>query len=139
MKLNLAALALSSKTTEFDFPGIPGFTVTLTYLSREARRKLEEECKIQKLDESSGLPYMTLDTEKYTEKYVTATITGWKGLTLQSVGSLMLIDEDQIEDPEAGIDFNIETAKQLITHSERFDSWVSGRLANLDSFRVRKA
>lgn len=135
MKLNLAKLALSSKTAEFDFPGIPGFKVKLTYLSREAHRKLQENCKVQKYDEHSGLPYMDLDMDKYTEEYVKATINGWSGLTLDKVAKLMLIDQEQVEDPDAEIEFDIDTAKQLVKLSERFDSWVTSKLAQIDNFR----
>lgn len=135
MKLNLAALALASKTAEFEFPGLPGFKVKLTYLSRDAHRKLQEKCKVQKFDDQSGLPYMDLDVEKYTEEYVKATINGWSGLTLEKVAKLMLIDLDQVDDPNAEIDFDIDTAKQLVKLSERFDNWVTSKLALIDNFR----
>lgn len=135
MKLNLAALALSSKTAEFDFPGLPGFKVKLTYLSREARRKLQDSCKVQKYDEQSGLPYMDLDVDKYTEEYVKATINGWSGLTLEKVAKLMLINQEQVEDPDAEIEFDLDTAKQLVKLSERFDTWVTSKLALIDNFR----
>ncbi|QDF14677.1 hypothetical protein PONTUS_28 [Vibrio phage Pontus] len=135
MKLSLSALALNSKTAEFDFPGIVGFKVRLTYLSREARRKIQEKCKVQKYDEPSGLPYMDLDVEKYTEEYVKATINGWTGLTLENVANLMLIDQSQVEDPKAEIDFDIDTATQLVKLSEKFDNWVSAKLAQIENFR----
>ncbi|QKN84886.1 hypothetical protein AG74_27 [Vibrio phage AG74] len=135
MKLSLSALALNSKTAEFDFPGIVGFKVRLTYLSREARRKIQEKCKVQKYDENSGLPYMDLDVEKYTEEYVKATINGWTGLTLENVANLMLIDQSQVEDPKAEIDFDIDTATQLVKLSEKFDNWVSAKLAQIENFR----
>ncbi|AUG85039.1 hypothetical protein FDJ19_gp032 [Vibrio phage Ceto] len=135
MKLSLSALALNSKTAEFDFPGIVGFKVRLTYLSREARRKIQEKCKVQKYDETSGLPYMDLDVEKYTEEYVKATINGWTGLTLENVANLMLIDQSQVEDPKAEIDFDIDTAIQLVKLSEKFDNWVSAKLAQIENFR----
>ncbi len=135
MKLSLAALALSSKTAEFDFPGIPGFKVKLTYLAREAKRKLQDSCKVQKYDEHSGLPYMDLDVDKYTEAYVKATISGWSGLTLEKVAKLMLIDQSQVDDPKAEIDFDVDTATQLVKLSERFDTFVTSKLAQIDNFR----
>lgn len=135
MKLNLKSLALTSKTAEFAFPGIPGFKVSLTYLSREAKRKLEDANKVQKIDESSGLPYMDLDIDSYTRAYVEATLSGWTGLTLGNVSSLMLIDESLVDDPDALIDFDLDTAIQLVKLSERFDAWVTERLTHLNNFR----
>lgn len=135
MKLNLAALALDSKTSEFEFPGIPGFKVKLTYLSREARRKLQEKCKVQKFDDQSGLPYMDLDVDMYTQEYVKSAINGWSGLTLNKVAKLILIDTKEVEDPDAEIEFDVETAIQLVKLSESFDNWVTSKLALIDNFR----
>ncbi|AKY02263.1 hypothetical protein AEO54_285 [Vibrio phage vB_VorS-PVo5] len=135
MKLNLESLALSSKTAEFDFPGIPGFKVQLTYLSRMARRKLQEKCKVQKFDEHSGAPYMDIDTEKWRDEYAKHTITGWSGLTLNKVAQLMLIDTDKVDNPDEEIEFDLDTAKQLLKLSDRFDSWVTLKLDQLDNFR----
>ncbi|BBL19316.1 hypothetical protein KIT04_147 [Vibrio phage KIT04] len=135
MKLNLAAMALDSKTAEFEFPGIPEFKVKLTYLSREARRKLQEKCKVQKFDDQSGLPYMDLDVDKYTEEYVKSAINSWSGLTLNKVAKLILIDTKSVEDPDAEIEFDVETAIQLVKLSESFDNWVTSKLALIDNFR----
>lgn len=135
MKINLEKLALPSKTAEFAFPGIKGFKVKLNVLSRTTIRKLQEKCMFEKEDEASGLTYKDIDMEKYQEEYAKATIVGWSGLTLKKVASLILIDESQVDNPDAEIDYDLETAIFLVKNSQAFDSWVTERLNKIDNFR----
>lgn len=134
-KLDLARLAMSTKKVEFDFPGMEGFKVQLSYQSRSAFEKMREESKISKIDEESGLPYQEIDAKLYVRNYVKKVVIGWSGFKMKHLAKLILLDESQIEDMEEAVEFDLDVAEYLMNNSERFDNWVTQTIRKLDNFR----
>lgn len=136
--MNLAQLALKTKEVEFEFPLDPKFKVKITHLSKPEEMRLREDSLVTKFDDETNLPYQVADPEKYLKNFATRTITGWSGLTYSSLSKLMLIDETQVEDMEAEVEYNEDNAVTLLKYSKHFDTWVSSVVARLDNFRISK-
>jgi len=48
--MDLSKLMVPISTTEVDYPGMPGFVVTLSYLTKDELMKIRDKCTSQKLD-----------------------------------------------------------------------------------------
>lgn len=134
-KLALAALILESKTMEFDFPGYDGFSVELTYTTAEKYAELRNECMVTKLDKLTGYPVQELDLDKWNEVFCKQIITSWTGLKYSYLASMMLLNEDLIEDMDAEVEYDTDNAQLLLKHSKAFDTWVKERMSDLNNFR----
>lgn len=134
-KLTLASLVLDHKTVNFEFPGYPGFCVDLTYTTAEKYAEIRKSCVTTKLDSATGYPMEILDQEAWNRAFSDQIIAGWSGLTYKILATLILINEDAIEDMEAEVDFDSDNAQMLLKHSPVFDTWVKERMSDLNNFR----
>ena len=135
-KVSLASLLTPSKTVTVDYPGFSGFSVDLCYLAREELVKLRSRCLSQKFNKKTRSFEESLDDDKFLELYVESVIKGWKGLTLEYLSSLILINEGY--DPEAELEFSVENANILMKNSNTFDTWVTEMVGNLENFTSPK-
>ena len=69
-QVSLASLLTPSKTVTLDFPGIDGFQVALTHLSREELLKVRNKCVQNKFNKKSRAFEEQLDEDKFLTKYV---------------------------------------------------------------------
>lgn len=133
--LSIAQLVVDTKEVTFDFPGNAGFKVTLAHLSRAEELKIRQESMITKTDEHSGYPYQELDAELYQRNYISKVVTGWTGLTFNTLAKLILIDESAISDMSEEVDYSVDNAMSLASNSKVFDAWITNMLQKLDNFR----
>jgi hypothetical protein len=133
--MNLKEIILETKVVTVPFDGIEGFEVKIAALSRELSRKIQTESETTKIDPKLRMPVTELDKEKFVEKFAEAAIKGWSGLKYKHLSELLLVDTSQIEDPEAEVEFSVDNAIQLISHSQIFDSWVNDQVFSLHRFR----
>jgi hypothetical protein len=132
--INIANVVLKSKDTEFTFPSVADFKVTIRYNTSERLTELRKECVKTIMDPVHGVPVEDLDMVKWNAIFSNNTIVGWKGLTWGILAELMLIDESQV-DLEEEIDFSNENATTLLSGSKTFDAWVSNCLTSINNFR----
>lgn len=130
--VSLKTLLTSSKTVEFEFPDLDGFVVQLNYLAREEMVKLRNKCISQKFNKKTRSFEESLDEDKFLNLYVESVIRGWKGLKLEYVGTLLLINEGY--DPDSELEFTHENAEVLMKNSNTFDTWVTEMVGNLENF-----
>ena len=83
--MDLKKLMVDSKSTWIDFPGLDGFSVEVTNLSRKELTSLRKRCTVQKFDRKSRAITETLDEDKFVEDFARSTIKGWKGLKLSLI------------------------------------------------------
>lgn len=133
--LNISQLALDTKKMTFDYPGLEGFKVTLTHLSKPEQVKIREASTVSKVDQETGFPYTELDQDLYIRNFATRAINGWEGLTGEHLAKIMLIDESQLEDPKETIDYSVDNAVSMLRYSKAFDNWVTAQLGKIDNFR----
>ena len=126
---------IPTKQAQVAFPGIEGFTVTVSHISREVSQKLATESTISKLDTKSRQPINEIDPKLFAQKFSVAAIKGWTGLKYKNLPELLLVDLSGVDDMEAEVEYSPENAEMLIQGSQGFDNWINGVVFSLDQFR----
>jgi len=132
--MQLKNLMMDTKSVWMDFPGLEGFTVEVTNLSRKELTGLRKRCTSNKFDRKSRQINESLDEDKFVKEFAHAVLKNWKGLTVEHLETLLLINtEDQ--DLQAEVEFSEENAEILVTNSAEFDTWLNEVVFDLDNFR----
>jgi len=132
----LKDIIVNTKSVEIEFPGLEGFVLNVSAVSREVSRKLKDESQTTKIDPKLRMPVTELDEDKFVEGFAKAAIKGWKGFKYDYLKQLLLVDESLIEDPEALVEFNQENVVELLKHSQIFDAWVNETVFDIERFRA---
>lgn len=122
------------KEVWIDFPGLSGFSVKVANLSRKELTNLRKRCTSQKFDRKTRQLTETLDEERFVTEFSSSVVKGWKGLTLEHLETLLLIDTDG-KDLSEELPFNEENAEVLVSSSTEFDTWLNEVVFDLDNFR----
>jgi hypothetical protein len=134
--LSLKALLVPSKTVEVEYPGMPGFKVSLSFLSRETLVNIRK--KATKTTFKNRQTVEEVNDEAFLKLYVEQAVKGWKGLKLSYLEQLCPVDVSG-EDPEAELDFSEENALFLMKNSANFDGFVSDTVTDLGNFQTSSA
>ena len=133
--MELKSLLVDSKTTWVEFPGLLGFEVELANLSRKELVNLRKRCTQNKFNRKTRGFEESLDEEKFLVAFTEATVKGWKGLKLEYLEDLLLVDLKG-QDPKEELEYSDENAKQLVENSSEFDNWLNEVVFDLDNFRT---
>ena len=125
---------VDTKSAWMDYPGLDGFSVEVVNLSRKELTALRKRCTTTKFDRKTRQPVENLDEDKFVTEFSQASIKGWKGLTLEHLETLLLINSEG-EDPKAEVNYSLENAEILVTNSAEFDTWLNEVVFELDNFR----
>ena len=125
---------VDSKSVWMDFPGLEGFSVEVANLSRKELTGLRKRCTTNKFDRKTRQLVEELDDDKFVKEFSKATIKNWKGLTIESLETLILINTDG-QEPGSEISFSEENAEVLVTNSAEFDTWLNEVVFDVDNFR----
>ena len=125
---------VDSKSVWIDFPGLSGFSVEVANLSRKELTNLRKRCTSQKFDRKTRTLVEELNEEKFVTEFSEASIKNWKGLTLEHLETLILIDAGD-EDPEKEVEYTKENAEVLVANATEFDTWLNEVVFDLDNFR----
>jgi len=134
--MQLKKLMVDSKAVWVDFPGLSGFSVEVANLSRKELTGLRKRCTVQKFDRKTRQLVENLDEDKFVSEFAEASIKNWKGLTVEHLETLLLIDTEG-QDPKAEVEYNAENAEVLVTNSSEFDTWLNEVVFDLDNFRSK--
>jgi hypothetical protein len=129
--LSLKSLLVPSKEVDSEYPGMPGFIVSLSFLSRETLQAIRK--KATKTTFKKHTPVEALDDDLFLELYVKAAIRGWKGLTLAYLQNLAPVDLGE-NDLSQELAYSEENALYLMKNSGQFDSFVSDVVSDLGNF-----
>lgn len=132
--MDLKKLMIDSKSVWMDFPGLSGFSVEVANLSRKELTAIRKKCTSQKFDRKTRQLTEHLEEEKFISEFAQASIKNWKGLTIEHLETLLLIDTNN-QDPSAEVEYSIENAEVLVTNSTEFDTWLNEVVFDLDNFR----
>lgn len=132
--MQLKKLMVDSKSVWIDFPGLSGFSIEVANLSRKELTNLRKRCTSQKFDRKTRQLTEHLDEEKFVSEFAEASIKNWKGLTLEHLETLILIDAGG-NDPDSEVEYSAENAEVLVTNSSEFDTWLNEVVFDLDNFR----
>ncbi len=133
--MDLKQLMVDTKAVWIDFPGLPGFEIEVANLSRKELTGLRKKCTIQKFDRKTRAAIETLDEDKFVTHFSRACIKNWKGLTLEHLETLLLIDIGA-KDPKSELAFSEDNAETLVSSSTEFDTWLNEVVFDLDNFRT---
>lgn len=134
-QLSLKSMLVPSKTNTMEYPGMPGFEVTLSFLSRETLQQIRK--KATKTSFKNRQPVEELNDDLFLQLYAESSIKGWTGLKLKYLEQLAPVDISDA-DPESELEFTKEDALALMKASTNFDSFVSEQVTDLGNFSTNK-
>jgi hypothetical protein len=134
--ISLKALLVPSKTIDVEYPGLPGFTVNVSFLSRETLINVRK--KSTKTSFKNRQPVEELNDEIFLQLYVKEAVRGWKGLKLSYLEQLAPVDLTG-QDADAELEFNEENALFLMKNSANFDAFISETVTDLGNFQKSSA
>ena len=137
VSLSLKSLLVPSKEVSVEFPGFPGFEVSLSFLSRETLVNIRK--KATKTSFKNRQSQEELNDELFLQLYVEACVKGWKGLKLSYLEQLAPVDLSSQKDMNAELEFSAENALFLMKASSSFDAWVSEQVTDLGNFQSSSA
>lgn len=134
--ISLKTLLVPSKSVTVEYPGMPGFTIDVCFLSRETLQSIRK--KATKTSFKNRQPVEELNDDLFLELYVKASIKGWKGFKLNYLEQLAPVDVSG-EDSSAELDYSDENALMLMKASTNFDAFISEQVTDLGNFSKNKA
>jgi hypothetical protein len=131
MTLSLKSLLVPSKSVEVEYPGMPGFTVSLAFLSRETLINIRK--KSTKTTFKNRQAAEEFNEDLFLQLYVDSAVKGWSGLKLSYLEQLAPVDLAG-QDMNAELEFTPENALYLMKNSSNFDGFVSEQVSDLGNF-----
>jgi len=133
--MELKKLIINTKAVWVDFPGLSGFEVEVANLSRKELTGLRKKCLSSKFDRKTRQVVENLDEEKFVVEFTRAVVKNWRGLKLEHLETLLLIDMDG-KDPSEELEYTEDNAEILVNSSTEFDTWLNEVVFDLDNFRT---
>jgi hypothetical protein len=134
--MDLKKLMVDTKAVWVDFPGLPGFSIEVANLSRKELTGLRKRCTTTKFDRKTRQAVESLDEDKFVTEFSLSTVKGWKGLTLEHLQTLILIDVEG-QDLSKELEYTVENAETLVSSSTEFDTWLNEVVFDLENFRAK--
>ena len=133
--MDLKKLMVDTKAVWVDFPGLKGFEIEVVNLSRKELNGLRKKCTTTKFDRKTRQAIEDLDEDKFITEFSKGVIKNWKGLTLEHLETLILVDIEG-QDPQTELEFTVDNAETLVSSSTEFDTWLNEVVFDLDNFRT---
>ena len=133
--LSLKSMLVPSKEITVEYPGMPGFEIQVSFLSRETLQNIRK--KATKTTFKNRQPVEELNDDLFLELYVKGSIKGWSGLKLSYLEQLAPVDVSD-QDPESELEYTEENALYLMKSSTNFDSFISEQVTDLGNFSKNK-
>lgn len=133
MAISLKTLLVPSKEVEVEYPGMPGFKVNVSFLSRETLVNIRK--KATKTTFKNRQPQEELNDELFLQLYVQSAVKGWKGLKLSYLEQLAPVDLSG-QDMNDELEYSEENALFLMKSSANFDAFISEMVTDLGNFQA---
>lgn len=133
MAISLKTLLVPSKQVEVEYPGMPGFKINVSFLSRETLVNIRK--KATKTTFKNRQPQEELNDELFLQLYVQAAVKGWTGLKLSYLEELAPVDLSG-QDKNEELEFTEENALFLMKSSANFDAFISEIVTDLGNFQA---
>lgn len=130
--ISLKSLLVPSKTVDVDYPGMPGFSIKVSFLSRETLVKIRKNAT--RTSYKNRVAVDEVNDDEFLKQYVKESIKGWKGLTLTYLEQLAPVDLTG-QDMAAELEFTEENALFLMKSSSNFDAFISETVTDLGNFQ----
>lgn len=130
-QLSLKSMLVPSKEVSVEYPGMPGFNIQVSFLSRETLQTIRK--KATKTTFKNRQPIEELNDDLFLELYVKGSIKGWTGLKMRYLEQLAPVDVSD-QDPESELEYSEENALYLMKSSVNFDAFISEQVTDLGNF-----
>lgn len=134
-QISLKTLLVPSKDIQVEYPGMPGFVVSISFLSRETLQSIRK--KSTKTTFKKNQPVEELNDELFLELYVKAAIKGWSGFKISYLEQLAPINTEGLNADDE-LEYSEENALFLMKNSAPFDSFISEQVSDLANFSKAK-
>tara|TARA_B100000902_G_scaffold169355_1_gene163918 strand:+ start:5218 stop:5670 length:453 start_codon:yes stop_codon:yes gene_type:complete len=134
--MDLKQLVVDTKSMWIDFSGLDGFSVEVANLSRKELNRVRKICTSSKYNRKTRSIEEVLDDDKFVVEFTKATVKSWKGLTIEHLETLLLI-ETEGKAPDEEVPYTKENAEVLVGQSSEFDTWLNEVVFDLENFRRR--
>jgi len=124
-------MLVPSKEVSVEYPGMPGFNIQVSFLSRETLQTIRK--KATKTTFKNRQPVEELNDDLFLELYVKGSIKGWTGLKMRYLEQLAPVDVSD-QDPESELEYSEENALYLMKSSVNFDAFISAQVTDLGNF-----
>lgn len=124
-------MLVPSKEVTVEYPGMPGFNIKVSFLSRETLQNIRK--KATKTTFKNRQPVEELNDDLFLELYVKGSIKGWTGLKMSYLEQLAPVDVSD-QDPNSELEYTEENALYLMKSSVNFDSFISEQVTDLGNF-----
>lgn len=128
-------MLVPSKTNVVEYPGMPGFEITISFLSREILQSIRK--KSTKTTFKNRQPVEELNDELFLDLYVQNSIKGWKGLKMSYLEQLAPVEVAAGQE-DTELEFTQDNALALMKASTSFDSFISEQVTDLGNFSTSK-
>lgn len=129
--ISLKNLLVPSKTVEVEYPGLAGFKINVSFLSRETLINIRK--KATKVTYKNRQPIEELDDKLFLKLYVEASVKGWTGLKLAYLEELAPVDLSG-QDKNSELEYDADNALFLMQSSSNFDAFISETVTELSNF-----
>jgi hypothetical protein len=129
--LSLKTLLVPSKSVQVEYPGMPGFVVDLSFLSRETLLSIRK--KSTKTTFKNRQAAEEFNEDLFLQLYVENAVKGWSGLKLSYLEQLAPVDLKG-QDMDAELGYTPENALYLMKNSSNFDAFISEQVTDLGNF-----
>jgi len=130
-ELSLKSLLVPSKSVEVEFPGMPGFMINVSFLSRETLINIRK--RATKVTYKNRQAVEELNDDLFLELYVENAIKGWTGFKIKYLQELAPVEVAHL-DPEDQLTYSPENALYLMKNSGIFDNFISEQVNDLGNF-----
>lgn len=131
MSLSLKSLLVPSKAVEVEYPGMPGFLINLSFLSRETLLNIRK--KSTKTTFKNRQAAEEFNEDLFLQLYVENAIKGWSGFKLSYLEQLAPVDLSG-QDMNSELEYTAENALYLMKNSSNFDGFISEQVGDLGNF-----
>jgi hypothetical protein len=129
--ISLKSLLVPSKSVEVEYPGFPGFKISVAFLSRETLLNIRK--KSTKTSFKNRQASDDFNEDLFLQLYVENAVKGWGGLKLKYLEQLAPVDlTGQNLDDE--LEYTAENALYLMKNSSNFDAFISEQVSDLGNF-----
>lgn len=131
MSLSLKSLLVPSKAVEVEYPGMPGFLINLSFLSRETLLNIRK--KSTKTTFKNRQATEEFNEDLFLQLYVENAVKGWSGFKLSYLEQLAPVDLSG-QDMNSELEYTAENALYLMKNSSNFDGFISEQVGDLGNF-----
>ena len=133
--ISLKTLLVPSKALEVEYPGMPGFKINVSFLSRETLINIRKKATRQTFKNRQASE--ELDDDLFLQLYVQASVKGWSGFKLKYLDQLAPVDLTG-QDMENELEYTEENALFLMKSSTNFAAFISETVTDLGNFPQSK-